>query len=345
MENQQTENVNELQILRERISHASQGAIKLYFIVRMLKERNLRRQAVMGKYTYKAYQIDIKDTIRGYIYSSTIDDLDKILKKDFTMLEYDPIAEDTDNLFTYSMKGKGLAFADVVENQLCRTVERVSSLKDLQSSGIELWAYCVGFEEESGDTIYTFRKVSKTKVAVQDNENPEKKRGWFNALLNPSTHQLEMLEGEVIALDRQVDCVYVDEAFYILRKVPFEQIVGIQEEFKEKALEVVSQLESTNRIEGLSILRDKVNTGTGLHKKLAKIAKNGGIPELTTATLSKMQQIGRTHGNPINIKDDKIQIESEADLDSIIKMLGDYYKIGEITGKSYGTFAGKVLAQ
>ena len=182
-------------------------------------------------------------------------------------------------------------------------------------------------------------------MAVQDNENPEKKRGWFNALLNPSTHQLEMLEGEVIALDRQVDCVYVDEAFYILRKVPFEQIVGIQEEFKEKALEVVSQLESTNRIEGLSILRDKVNTGTGLHKKLAKIAKNGGIPELTTATLSKMQQIGRTHGNPINIKDDKIQIESEADLDSIIKMLGDYYKIGEITGKSYGTFAGKVLVQ
>ena len=58
-----------------------------------------------------------------------------------------------------------------------------------------------------------------------------------------------------------------------------------------------------------------------------------------------MQQIGRTHGNPINIKDDKIQIESEADLDSIIKMLGDYYKVGEITGKSYGTFAGKVLVQ
>ncbi len=345
MENQQTDAVNELQSLRERISQTLQGDIKLYFIVRMLRDKKLRKQSVMGKYVYRAYQIDIDEAIRGYIYASTIDDLDKICKKDYSMIEYDPIAEDTDNLFTYSMKGKGLAFADVVENQLCRVVERVKSLKDFQSNGIELWAYCVGFEEESGDSIFTFRKVSKAKVAVQDNENPEKKKGWFNTCLNPTTHQLEMLQGEVIALDRQVDCVYVDEAFFILRKVPFEQIVGIQEEFKEKALEIVSQLEETNKIEGLAILKDKVNSGTGLHKKLAKIAKNGGIPELTPQTLDKMRQIGLTHGNPITIKDDKIHIETEADLDSIIKMLGDYYKIGEITGKSYGTFAGKVLTQ
>lgn len=345
MENQQNNTVSELQSLRERISHTSQSDIKLYFIVRMLRDKRLKKQSVMSKYIYKAFQIDIEDAIRGYVYASTIDDLDKILKKDYSMVEYDPIADDSENLFTYSMKGKGLAFADVVENQLCRAVERVKSLKVFQDNGLELWAYCVGFEEESGDSIFTFRKISKAKMAVQDNENPEKKKNFFNTILNTSTHQLEMLHGEVLALDRYVDCVYVDEAFYILRKVPFEQIVGIQEEFQEKALEIVSQLEETNRIEGIEILRDKVKAGTGLHKKLAKIAKNGGIPDLTPQTLDKMRQIGITYGNPITIKDDKIYIESEDDLDSIIKMLGDYYKVGEISGKSYGTFAGKILAQ
>ena len=38
MENQQTDAVNELQSLRERISQTLQGDIKLYFIVRMLRD-------------------------------------------------------------------------------------------------------------------------------------------------------------------------------------------------------------------------------------------------------------------------------------------------------------------
>lgn len=33
----------------------------------------------------------------------------------------------------------------------------------------------------------------------------------------------------------------------------------------------------------------------------------------------------------------------EADIDTILKMLADYYKTGEVSGKAYGTFAGKEL--
>lgn len=43
------------------------------------------------------------------------------------------------------------------------------------------------------------------------------------------------------------------------------------------------------------------------------------------------------------MQDDKLSIKSEQNINTIHKVIGDYYKIGEISGKSYGTFAGKKL--
>ena len=40
---------------------------------------------------------------------------------------------------------------------------------------------------------------------------------------------------------------------------------------------------------------------------------------------------------------DKLLFETEDDIDIALKALGDYYKIGEVSGKPYGTFAGKEL--
>lgn len=36
-------------------------------------------------------------------------------------------------------------------------------------------------------------------------------------------------------------------------------------------------------------------------------------------------------------------MEDEVDVDVVLKMFGDYYKQGEVSGKSYGTFYGKEL--
>lgn len=76
--------------------------------------------------------------------------------------------------------------------------------------------------------------------------------------------------------------MYFDETFYILKKASFEQIVGIQEEFKEIALKVVEDLGTTNLIDEINIIEEKVKSSTAIHKKLAKIAKMG---ELRISTL------------------------------------------------------------
>ena len=56
-----------------------------------------------------------------------------------------------------------------------------------------------------------------------------------------------------------------------------------------------------------------------------------------------MKRVCKKYGETLHVQDDKLSIESEQNIDTILKALGDYYKIGEISGKPYGTFAGKEL--
>lgn len=59
--------------------------------------------------------------------------------------------------------------------------------------------------------------------------------------------------------------------------------------------------------------------------------------------LTLMKRVCKKYGETLPVQDDKLSIESEQNIDTILKALGDYYKIGEISGKPYGTFAGKEL--
>ncbi len=56
-----------------------------------------------------------------------------------------------------------------------------------------------------------------------------------------------------------------------------------------------------------------------------------------------MQKVCKQYGDKLKVKNGKLFIEDESDIDLALKMLADYYKRGEVSGKAYGTFAGKQL--
>ena len=81
------------------------------------------------------------------------------------------------------------------------------------------------------------------------------------------------MKGEAVTLDKQIDCVYYDETFYVLKKVPFEQIVGLQEEYHAKANEVANKMKDTGLIDGLENVEEDLKSNTTLHKKLVSYSK------------------------------------------------------------------------
>jgi Domain of unknown function (DUF4868) len=330
--------------LSEKLESVKIDNTFLYFITRVLKPNTKKTSKVLDKYLFKVYQIDINDEIRDHLYSLTNEQLKFLSKRKTELHEYDVITDDTEQLFTYSMTNKAMSFADVVNNQLKSNPPKIKSLEEIITEE-ELWAYCVGFHNKGTDWIYTFRKILSGKVAIDEKEG--NKRNAFQKTIrtffNSKSQKLELIKGETVNLDKQVDCIFYEDTFYIAKKTQFEQIVGLEEEFRIQASEVISELLATKMIEGLEILSRQIEINPSIHKKLVRLSKIGNYKDLDEKTIKKMQKVCKQYGDKLKLKDGKLFIEDETDIDLALKMLSDYYKRGEVSGKAYGTFAGKQL--
>ncbi len=222
--------------LSERLEKIKVDNTFLYFITRVLKNDVKKTTKVMDKYDFKVYQIDINDEIRKHLYTLTQEQLEILIRRKTELHEYDVVTDDTQQLFTYSMTNKAMSFADVVNNQLKSKLPKIKNLEKLIVEE-ELWAYCVGFYNKSSDWIYTFRKILSGKVAIDERDGNKRSalKKTIRTIFNSDSQKLELIEGETVNLDKQVDCLYYEDTFYIARKTQFEQIVGLEEEFREQA--------------------------------------------------------------------------------------------------------------
>lgn len=102
----------------------------------------------------------------------------------------------------------------------------------------------------------------------------------------------------------------------------------------------------TGLIDGLDNVEEELKTNTSLHKKLVKLQQNGGLESLDIPRIKKMAKVCRRYGEKINIGDDgHVKIGDRRDFETVIKAMCDYYKKGEVSGKSYGTFSGRELKE
>ena len=324
--------------LSEKVQHTNEEDIKLYFITRAVKPGVAKRTPVKDKYLFNVLQMDCNDEVRSYLYNATIKYLNKTSQKKYEILDYDILTDETEHLFTYNIQNKVFSFNDVVTNQLLKTVPKITSISNITETE-EMWAYCGEFNNiKTEERIFTFRKILPSKIGVD-----EKAKGWIRAMFNTESQQLSLLKEETVNLDEQIDCIYHQETFYVIKKSNFEQIIGLQEEYKMKAHEVADNMISSGYFIGGEKLKELIENKPSIHKKLIKAEKIGGYKNISDKMLKTMKKVCKKYGENLPIQDNKLSIESEENIDTILRALGDYYKIGEISKKPYGTFAGKEL--
>ena len=324
--------------LLEGIQLTKKEDVKLYFVTRAIKPGLSKRTPAKDKYLFNVSQMDCDDEVRSYLYDASVRQLEKTIQKNYQMVDYDILTDETEHLFTYSIQNKVFSFNDVVTNQLLKTAPKITSIANITETE-EMWAYCVEFfNVETEERLFTFRKILPSKVGVD-----EKAKSWLRAKFSTQSQQLSLLKEETVNLDEQIDCIYHLETFYVIKKANFEQIVGLQEEYKEKAFEVAENMINSGNFIGGEKLKELIEKKPSIHKKLIKVEKLGGYKDLSSKKIKSMQKVLKKYGDTLPLKDDKLSAESEENIDTILKALGDYYKIGEISGKPYGTFAGKEL--
>lgn len=334
--------------LLEKVEENGSDRLNLFFITRTLKEGVKAKNKVLEKYQFTVYSVDIDDEIKGHLYDLTCNQFKYIIKKELDTTEYDVITDDLKRIFTYSIKNKAMSFADVVNNQL-NNKSQITKIKDLTSlvGKEELWAYCVGFFNAKNDWFYTFRKILKGKVVVEEEgKNSKKKVNFFRAKFDTVSSKLEMLHGETINLDEKIDCIYNDGIFYIIQKTQFEQITCISEEFKERAKKIVEELINTGLINGTDLLKRQVIDKPTIHKKLVRLQKTNNYQNLKKTDINKMLRVAKRFGGKLKKDTDgNLLLETEQDIELTIRVLADFYKKGEFSGKPYGTFSGKQLKE
>jgi hypothetical protein len=74
-----------------------------------------------------------------------------------------------------------------------------------------------------------------------------------------------------------------------------------------------------------------------------RISKLWNNKKITSKEISKMKDVCKKYGEILKVKDGKVIIEEMNDIDVILKMLVDYYKKGEVSGESYGSWNGKKI--
>lgn len=327
-----------LQDLKDFIKDTRPEDTRLFFITRIEKESLSSIKPSNKKHIFKVYQIDFNKELQESLFNATLSYIERVAKKNYNVVDYDILSDDTEHLFTYSVSNKIESFADVVTNQLLQSAPKVTSIKNLSTNTEKLWAYSLSFSSFDGkQQMFSFRKILPSKVGIDE------KRNFLKAWFSSESQQLALQKEETISLDEQVDCIYFTDTFFVIKKANFEQIVGLQEEYKEQAKAIVNEMLSSDILIGGEHLNQLVEDKPSIHKKLIKIAKVGNYKNLSTHFIKKMKSISKQYGIQLKTEGNKFVLEEEKDVDALIKILGDYYKKGELSGKSYGTFSGKEL--
>ena len=273
-------------LLIDIINQASKENLKMYFITRILKEGVKANARVLEKFDFKVYEIEVTEEVRNYLYELSQKQFKKIEEKEeLQFLDYDVISDDTEHLFTYQIQNKVGSFSDVVFNQLTESPQKITDLNEILQDET-LWAYCVEFQIDSKDSFYTFRKISPGKVGVEKENDQEKKNilqkvSQIRTFFDTNTNSLALLKSDTVYLDKQVDCIFYKETFYVLKKFFFEQLVGLQEEYRKKAEEVASAMSKHSCFGDTKLLSEKIDKKIDVHRKLMKLEKLGNLNTLT----------------------------------------------------------------
>lgn len=327
-------------------------SLRLYFVSR--KKKNLKKsdwKQTLDRYDYSLYRVEIKDDLRNFLFDLSVGQFKSAYEEKYQLVDYDLFLDDADKKVLEFKYDQALPFMKIVGEKLSHKddITSVDDFSSILSSGEEFWAYIVelSYVDDNGEChyLYFMRKILGGRTIVDETDNVNKK--FFSKIktyFNTTTKKMEILHGDMFILDKQIDCVYIDDTYYILHKTQFESMVGLEVEYKERAEKITEELASSDSFEGIDVLRNEVNTNANLHKKLLKLSQLSGTKKLSTTRINNIKKLASKVGYDLKMtEENKIKLEDSKDVEMVVRFLCEYYKKGMVNGKMFGTYSGRTV--
>ncbi|CTU19856.1 DUF4868 domain-containing protein [Escherichia coli] len=332
--------LEELLEYAEQIKDNEKAKITLYFVTRHLKSGMSKAAKVTDKYDFKVVKAPIAPDIADF-FKSTLSNqiISHASKDDIEMKNYTVIDDDIDNkIYAYAMNN-AISFSKIINEDIKN--DRLNVLNSLSEVQEDLWAYCIKVQNGL-ELTYSFRKISKGKVTTNEPQNIGQR---VFALFDKSDKELRAFDGSAINFDDKIDCIYIQNKFYVFHKKSFESIVGLDAEFTEAAQKTLNTIKEFDLVDGLEIIEQAILHKPSLRKTLAHIAEKGNHTTLNKDEVQSMNGVLKMfQDEEFTINDEgKIIIEDERQGRNFLRLLNDYYKQGMTTKKYYGTDSGNLV--
>jgi hypothetical protein len=295
-------------------------SIRLYIIFRQKKENVQSNLKMLDKYDFYIRKLEIDKSLQNELWRINRENIVNYLKEENDIKEYDIYEDEPNTIYTYDTKNKIGSFNKIIDN--LKYPANIPSITDLTDLYDNIWAFCISSKYNNQD-LFTFKRLYKQRVAIDKKGNGILKR--ISARFDTNTNKFELIEGESITFETNIDCVYFVDTFYIINKNNFESIVNIEQEYFELAKECTNAIKGFDFVEGIEIIEEEIAKNPTLNKKLARISENGYHKDITQKRIAAMKRIAKRFKLKINIDGDKIKINNSKDISDFIKLLDDYF--------------------
>ncbi|MFD2920661.1 Kiwa anti-phage protein KwaB-like domain-containing protein [Terrimonas rubra] len=336
-------------LLKELHEFTNADAVHMYIIERKLKSNVKSSSRPSEKFQYIPVQINLSPELVPLVSGMLKKAIEQKVTEDIQILDYEPIDDTLEKVYTYSDLGKITGFKEFLAN-LGNEMKTLTSFKELEDLE-KAWALCYGYYDANKKKwLYCIKKLSPKKIAVEVNVNTTVKEAikyGIQSFFDIKTQMLKPLNGFSINLDPSIDMVYHDETIYIFQKKAFEELASLTEEFEELAKDVVQELENLEIVEGATFIASVVADKPSFRNKLIKAQVIGNIEFLSGKEAKEVKKEFNRVGKRLNIKfnfgaDGKILVANDDDAKNIINVLCELYKEGLFGGKIFESPAGRI---
>ncbi|HHB8031793.1 TPA: Kiwa anti-phage protein KwaB-like domain-containing protein [Klebsiella pneumoniae] len=320
-----------------KVYQSNTFSMNCFLITRKVKKDS--EISAQERFEFNLYKVSLDKDMVNFFKTGTSDTISKIVKNNnLEFSNYSVISDDgIDAVYGYEGM-ENLDFNHVLDG--VNTDTKFEVLKDLKEIKDDILAFCLKVSTQD-DSFLLFRKLTKSKVAT---DAPLNKMQRVQAFFDVNLSKMKVVPMQTVSFDSKVDFFFINKKVYIISKLGFEQIIGIEREFMENAKSVLQVLSNACVIDNMQLLEQVILSNKSLLRTVANIAQKKNHESLDAATISKYQDTLKLfEDNILEEKNGRLVINNVDEAKLLIRLLNDFYKQGVASGKYYGTNSGHII--
>lgn len=164
------------------------------------------------------------------------------------------------------------------------------------------------------------------------------KQGRGRFYLNRSGSQIAKVENDILRMDSQIDCMLIDDDFYIINLKNLDTSKEFSAIIRRRADAAIDQIADLPYIDDVEVLRQRLDD-LSFARRLMRAMDNSPVTALPQNDVLDFVRGHQKLGNLIRINGDKFDLSTKRSQSAFISLLNDDFLYSKLTRRDYESSA------